>query len=122
MLKEIIVGEKPLLMMSNGATPIRYKMTFKNDLMVELNQMSNGKKDEAEVIDLVGRLAYVMATQATGDRTQIAALSFDNYINWLEGFGSMDFLKASKEIINLYLGQTEGTSKPKKEGGRQSEK
>lgn len=126
MLKNIALGKQSLALLSNGATPIRYKMTFKNDLMVELNQMNNGKKDEAEVIDLVSRLAYVMANQAkaleSGNRAIIAALSFDNYIEWLEDFEPMDFIHAAKDVINMYLGQTEGESKPKKGEGRQTEK
>lgn len=122
MLKEVIVGGQPLGLLSNGATPIRYKMAFKTDLMVELNQMNNGKKDEAELIDLVSRLAYVMNKQATGDRAVLAALSFENYIEWLEGFEPMAFVHVAKDIVNLYLGQTEGDSKPKKGEGRQTAK
>lgn len=126
MLKSINVGKQPLELLSNGATPIRYKLTFKNDLMVELNQMNNGKKDEAEVVDIVSRLAYIMAQQAqaqtTGDKSIITKMSFDNYIEWLENFEAMDFIFASTEVINLYLGQSEGDSKPKKGEGRQSAK
>lgn len=126
MLKIIEVGKQPLALLSNGATPIRYKLTFKNDLMVELNEMNAGKRDDAEVVDMVSRLAYVMAKQAeaqtNGDRTIMSKLGFDDYIEWLEQFETMDFAHASREIMNLYIGQTEGDSKPKKGEGRQSEK
>ena len=118
MLKQITVGEKELNLLANAATPIRYKMVFGSDLMVEFNQLNTGKKDGGEMLEITTQLAFIMNRQADCDKRELAALSKDSYIEWLEDFGPMDFVNASEEIINTYLGTTGTSSKPKKAAGQ----
>ena len=109
----ITVGEKELNLLANAATPIRYKMVFSSDLMVEFNQLNTGKKDGGEMLEITTQLAFIMNRQADCDKKELSALSKDSYVEWLEDFGAMDFVNASEAIINTYLGTTGTTSKSK---------
>lgn len=121
MVTTVTVGSKNVLMASNGATPVRYKMTFKADLMVELNQMNKGTRDEGELIDLISRLAFIMSRQAENDKAALAAMTFEDYINWLSGFEAMDIANAAEQILGVYMDQTNGDSTPKKDHGQVNE-
>lgn len=111
-----------LLLAANGATPIRYKMVFGSDLMVEFNQITNGKKDEGEAADVIQKLAFIMNNQAVTPKEELAKLNMENYVEWLEDFMPLDLFKASGEIIEIYTGNNASTSKPKKASGRPAEK
>ena len=63
-----------LLLAANGATPIRYKMVFGSDLMVDFNQITNGKKDEGEAADVIQKLAFIMNNQAVTPKEELAKL------------------------------------------------
>lgn len=123
MYKSVNIGEKVVNLLANAATPVRYKMVFRQDLMVELNQINKATRDDAEVTDIISRLAYVMARQADSkdENFDMGKANADDYIDWLEEFGPTDFLRASEAIIELYFGDMRGNSKPKKGKGRQTE-
>lgn len=118
MLREVQIGGQAFCLASNGATPIRYKAVFGTDLMSELNQITNGKKDEGEALEIISKLAFVMYTQATADKSIWKSITTDSYIEFLEQFEAMDLTTASAEIMNIYLNQASGDSKPKKEEGQ----
>lgn len=118
MLKTVQVGEKDLNLLANAATPIRYKMVFGEDLMVAFNQINSEKRDTGEILDITSQLAYIMNCQAEYDKKALSQISKESYIEWLEDFGSMDFVNASEQIINTYLGTTGTSSAPKKGEGR----
>ena len=122
MLNTVKMGEKELTLLANAATPIRYKMIFSDDLMVAFNQINGKKRDEGEILDMSSQLAFVMHKQATCDRETLKGLTREDYIEWLEEFDAMDFVNASKEIFNTYLGTTGTTSKPKNVASRQKGK
>ena len=109
----ITVGEKEINLLANAATPIRYKMVFGSDLMVEFNQLNTGKKDGGEMLEITTQLAFIMNRQAECEKKELSSLSKDSYVEWLEDFGAMDFVNASEAIINTYLGTTGTTSKSK---------
>lgn len=113
MMKTVTVGEKELNLLANAATPIRYKMVFGSDLMVEFNQLNTGKKDGGEMLEITTQLAFIMNRQAECEKKELSSLSRDSYVEWLEDFGAMDFVNASEAIINTYLGTTGTTSKSK---------
>jgi len=122
MLQTVKVGEKELNLLANAATPIRYKMVFGEDIMVAFNQINGKKRDEGEILDISSQLAFIMNKQATCDREALKGLTKEVYIEWLEDFGPMDFVNASTEIFNTYLGTTGTTSKPKNVVSRQKGK
>ena len=107
---------------SNGATPIRYKMVFGLDLMVEMNQMNKGAKDEGEALEIVSRLAFIMYCQAKiENKAEWNDVNKEAYLDFLETLEPMAIAEASDAIIGIYLGQTVNTSNPKKEEGRPNE-
>ena len=122
MLKTIQIGEKEVNLLANAATPFRYKMVFGEDIMVALNQINNSRRDEGEVMDIAPQLAFIMSKQAELDREALKALTKDEYIEWLEEFESMDFVNATNEIFDLYLGTTKTTSKSKNAANRRTVK
>ena len=122
MLKTVQIGEKEVNLLANAATPFRYKMVFGEDIMVALNQINNSKRDEGEVIDIASQLAFIMNKQVELDREALKALTKDEYIEWLEEFESMDFVNATNEIFDLYLGTTKTTSKSKNAANRRNVK
>lgn len=122
MLNTVKIGEKELNLLANAATPIRYKMVFGEDIMVAFNQINGKKRDEGEILDISSQLAFIMNKQATCDKEALKGLTKEVYIEWLEDFGPMDFVNASTEIFNTYLGTTGTTSKPKNVASRQKGK
>jgi hypothetical protein len=109
MIKEITIGEQTVLMAANAATPIRYKMLFKKDLLAEFQ---NAEADNSRVSDMIPELAYIMAMQAGHEN--LSGKTFEDYIEWLEQFGPLDLLNAGGEIAALYIENTQETSTPKK--------
>ena len=73
MTKEIKIGETPVLLRANAATPIRYKTMFHSDLLSDLNQIT---ADGANV-DTLSQLAYIMALQGIG--SDFSAASVDTF-------------------------------------------
>lgn len=122
MLRTVQVGEKELNLLANAATPIRYKMVFGEDIMVAFNQINSEKRDTGEVLNITSQLAYIMNCQAEYDKKALSMVSKESYLEWLEDFGSMDFVNASEAIINTYLDTTGTSSKTKKGEGRPKEK
>lgn len=121
-MKEITVGGKNLRLHANGATPLRFKMIFGKDIIVEINRMNKGLIDEGELIELAGQIAFVMNMQADKTREELSKISKENYIDWLEQFdGAMCFANAADAIMSIYLGNEKGDSKSKKEEDLPSE-
>lgn len=108
MFKEIKVGEQTIGFLSNGATPLYYKQTFGNDLLKSLN--SSGEFELAS--DKMPELAFIMAMQA--EKADMKMLNMDKYIEFLERFDALDLQMASSAIIDVYLGNSLPTEKPKK--------
>lgn len=109
MFKVIEVGNIAVPMEANAATPIRYKMLFKKDLLAEFQ---NAEADNSRVSDMIPELAYIMAMQAGHEN--LSGKTFEDYIEWLEQFGPLDLLNAGGEIAALYIENTQETSTPKK--------
>lgn len=122
MLKTVKIGEKEISLLANAATPIRYKMVFGEDIMVAFNQINGKKRDEGEILDISSQLAFIMYVQAMYSKEKLKCVTKEKYIEWLEDFGPMDFVNASKDIFDTYLGTTGTTSKSKNVVSRQKEK
>lgn len=113
MFKEIKVGDITMPMLANGATPLRYKMVFGKDL---LSEFQDGKDNASKIVDCVPELAFIMAkaAEAREDKADLNLINRDMYADWLEQFEPMDLPMASDEIVNLYTGNLETKSEPKK--------
>ena len=113
MYREIKVGEMSIPMLANGATPIRYRMTFGKDIISEFEQ---GQQDSGKASSSISELAFIMAkaAEAMNDKKPMAALNQTNFVEWLEQFEPLDLTLASEDIIDLYMGNEKTLSEAKK--------
>ena len=113
MFREIKIGDITVPMLANGATPLRYKLIFGKDLMTEFQ---GATEDAAKAMNSLPELAFIMAkaAEAKEGKADLNLLNQQMYLEWLEQFGPMDIPMASDEIVNLYTGNMETKSEPKK--------
>lgn len=113
--------------LANAATPLRYKNIFRNDL---LTKFANAKKENEDGtvnfdIDFLPELSFIMAMQskaADDEKVKLDKLGMNDFINWLETLDSFTLENHAEEIVSVYYGNTETTSKAKKNNEEQSEK
>jgi hypothetical protein len=105
--------------LANAATPFRFKAIFGKDLLVLFQTCSN---DGVYDIDFVSQLAYTMAMQAEAKNNgrDMTTLGMVDMIAWLEQFDGFEMLNKAKDIIEVYLGNSNTSSKEKKKVGKQS--
>ena len=107
MFKKITIDGRELELAANAATPFRFKQVFKKDLFAILG---NESKAEAEGVEAVTELAFIMAKQA--EKADMNKLTEEEFLTWLEDFSGMAFVETAEEILNVYMDSTEGTSTP----------
>lgn len=118
MFKVVNIGECEVPMLANGATPYRYKQLYGADLMKAFSNLTQG--NESEGLDVVVRLAYVMAMAAK--KEDMNRLNEEGFYSWLEQFENNELISAAEQIISVYLGQNKSTSKSKNQASRQKGK
>lgn len=107
--------------LANAATPFRFKALFGQDLLVLFQTCdTNGIYD----IDFVSQLAFVMAMQAKAKAggVDMSTINKDSMMSWLEQFDGFTIYDKAKDILEVYLGGSEITSKEKKKARRQNVK
>lgn len=111
MYGKVHIGNKDVEMVANAASPYIYRQVFHEDFLKKVQE-----KDIEP--DLFVKMGYIMMKQAEADAkmSDLMKLTIDGFYAWLFEFEAMDVLTASADISNIYLGQTEGLSTPKKEG------
>lgn len=110
MYREIKVGKGTVPMLANGATPLRYRMIFKKDILKEFQQVEGNNYSIA--VDTVSELAFILAKAA--EKADMNKLNMETYIEWLEQFEPFDLTEALEDIVDLYVGNIETTSEVKK--------
>lgn len=110
MYKKINIDGREVELSANAATPFRFKQTFQKDLLAVF---SNEEIAQKEGIEVVSELAYIMNKQA--EKADMSKLSFEDFIEWLEGFGPMAFVEASEDIIAVYTDSSKSSSTPSEE-------
>lgn len=111
MQKTVKIGEKEVEMRATAATAIRYRNVFHEDIMTELISMDPSKID-AKVIEKIEQLGFIMAKTAEG--ANMATLSQDDFVDWLDKFDSIELMQASKDIVMVYIGGKASKSELKK--------
>lgn len=107
MFKKLTIDGREIEFAANAATPFRYKQVFQKDL---LQILGNEDKAEKEGVEAVTQLAFIMAKQA--EKADMGKLTFDEFLEWLEGFSAMAFVESAEDILNVYMDQTQNTSTP----------
>lgn len=107
MFKKLTIDGREIEFAANAATPFRYKQVFQKDL---LQILGNEDKAEKEGVEAVTQLAFIMAKQA--EKADMAKLTFDEFLEWLEEFSAMAFVESAEDILNVYMDQTQNTSTP----------
>lgn len=105
MVKTITIDGREVKLAANAATPFRFRQMFKRDL---LQILGNEEKAEAEGIETVSELAFIMAKQAEG--ADLSKLTESDFIGWLEEFGPMAFIESAQDILEAYMDQEQTTS------------
>lgn len=105
MRKTITIDGQELEIAANAATPFRFRQLFHKDL---LQILGNEEKAEAEGIEAISELAFVMAKQAEG--ADLSKVTQDEFYGWLEGFGPMAFIESAQDILEAYMEQEATTS------------
>lgn len=115
MKKTITMEGRTLDLVANAATPLRYKMTFNEDLLTTLGEVKTAEETLPDVGETVAKLAYIMNKQNEGTANEA---SFDNFLSWLEEFEDpMTFTLCASEIITFYMSNVKTSSKPKNARG-----
>lgn len=105
--------------LANAATPFRFKAIFNKDLLILFQTCSiDGVYD----IDFVSQLGFTMAMQAKAknEGLDMATVMSGDMIEWLEQFDGFEMLNKAKDIIEVYLGNSETSSKEKKRVRKQN--
>lgn len=104
------IGRCDVEMVANAASPYLFKTLFHEDFLLKVQE----KEPEP---DLFVRMGYVMAMQAAKKTPEVLKLKTEDFLAWLEQFDALAPILATKEISEIYYGQTESTSVPKNEAG-----
>lgn len=118
MLGRINAGGRTIEVLANAATPIRYKQVFHRNLM----GFFLGKETEENNAEMVQELAYIMARAA--ERADMGKLSYEDYIEWLEGFEALAFSnqETASALIDIYQGNQIADSEVKKNPDQQTDR
>ena len=119
MEKTIYIDEKPVLLKSTAATPLRYKAQFKKDYFGELLKLSKlfqGK--EGEEFDLLNIsfedlnfLDFEVFYNFIWVLAKTANPSIPDPMTWLDGFDSMPIAEVFPEVTELLHGSIESKKK-----------
>jgi len=129
--KEVKIGKTIIPMKSNAATVWRFKQVFHQDLLKAINKLSkkinndveNMSEEESEAsLDLAEiwtKVGFIMAMQAND--VHYSKVNEESFYKWIEQFENGETTDAMPDIIDLYNGNTEVTSEPKKQDAEPSE-
>ena len=123
---------------ATGTTAYRFEQLTHKNLMKCLTNMlqavsdidDNEKVSNHAMIAIAGsgelesisQLAYVMNRQATAKSiNDMADMNFEDYLDWLDQYESMEFLWNAVPIMNIYMNNLNTSSEPKKEDAQLSE-
>ena len=104
MRRTVMIGNIPVEMVGNAATPIRFKHLFGEDLIRHMNS----DEDDAERTEVLMRLAFLMAMQAEKVGGELQKLKESDFIAWLERFEYPALVNATVDALALYLGMERG--------------
>ena len=100
------IGDRDVVMVTNGATPFLYKKVFRKDFLATTQK---------EDLDVYTELGYIMAMQAERPLAELVnGLSIEDFYKWVEEFEAMDVVNCAADIFRIYQAQSTPTSTAKK--------
>ena len=108
--------ERTFGFLAMGSTQYRYKQLFKEDLMKSITKLVNRDRDDiGDTADfsVTDKLAFVMNCQA--EKRDMNHQNFDTFLEWVDQFDASELFDHLGDFIDIYLGNKESTSEPKKE-------
>lgn len=114
MTEVIIIGDKPVEMRADGATPFLYKQAFSKDLIKIFSDATDGA-DTAVASEMAAELGFIMAQQAKSPDPLKVTLAKSEFMQWLVQFEPLDLATSAIDIIDLYIStyKTDSTAKKK---------
>lgn len=109
-------SEKSFGFLAVGTTQYRYKQIFGGDLLKQITKIVNRDLDyigDDADFSVTDKLAFIMNCQA--EKKDMNCQNFDTFLNWVEQFDSSTLFDHLGDFINIYLGNKESTSDPKKD-------
>lgn len=103
------IGDKGVEMLATASTPIRLRQIFGIDYF---SLVSKKIEDEGQLMDLYGKLAFIMAKQAEG--ADMSKTTIFDFYEWLDQFEPLDVALAVQDISAVYDAQAKTTAKAKK--------
>ena len=124
MRSKVTIDGKEIELLSNAATPYRFKQAFGTDLIRFFTDAATSKEyaDDTETVVIAQQMAYVMAKQADG--SDLTRISMEDFLVWMEQFDPIPFNNFDTviQIIEAYTGQQKTTSESKKKADHPKEK
>lgn len=120
--KIIKIGSREVEMLAMSSCNYYYRRLFDEDPFELQAKAASSEAGSAMGITFAMQMGFVMkkAAEAHGDRSVMAAMSIDEYLDWIDMFETFDFAEPSGKIIELYALQNKQHSVEKKEGGEPS--
>lgn len=131
--REVKIGKTVIPMKSNAATPWRFKQIFHQDLLKELNRLSNKINTEKaeklnddetnaglDMSDIWIKVGFIMAMQASD--IHYSKINEESFYKWLEQFENGEPSEAMEDIVDLWNGNAKTSTEPKKQDAEPSEK
>lgn len=109
-------SEKSFGFLAVGTTQYRYKQIFGGDLLKQITKIVNRDLDyigDDADFSVTDKLAFIMNCQA--EKKDMNCQNFDTFLDWVEQFDSSTLFDHLGDFINIYLGNKESTSDPKKD-------
>ena len=102
MYNVVKIGDKAVPMLSMASVDKYFKNIFGDDPI----KMQAKGLDEAEAIDFISRMGYVMAKFAEiANKKDMVKLNEDDYLEWLGQFERNEFFLALPDMQKTYEGQ-----------------
>lgn len=118
MYQKVRIGEKEVPMLSMASVDLYYRNIFGQDPVA----LQAKGLDEAEAINFVSRMGFVMAKFAElKDRKEMSKLNEGDFLDWLDQFERNEMYLALPDVQKTYEGQTLNTSEAKKNNAEQTE-
>lgn len=113
---KVKIGDKEVEMLASAASPILYKRVFRRDWFKTLSE-SQEDASGIESITYFEEMGFIMAMQASSSTEKLVNLTYEDFLKWLGQFEPEEMMLSLGDIANIYKGQEEQSSVPKKEDG-----